>query len=217
MRPSKTPVTMIPSSLPTITGAISSVSLSGSVTSDISRSDVADITIELAEIYGVDINDVETTVDYITSGTLEITIPEGVVEAEVIDSLQQSISEVLDVHSSEVVVTIDDEGAITYSISGRTFTEVLALQEIAEQDNFADLVNANLLHKGSEISVETSVSNEDIEVVISATVDTTDATGTRDREVSITKLTQDYNLTDSNIQSNILKRSMFCIVFSSWW
>jgi hypothetical protein len=75
MPPSTSPSSSIPSAVPTITGEIASVSMSGSVTGEISTND---ITTEIAEIYGVDANDVETSVDYVTSGTLDIRIPENI-------------------------------------------------------------------------------------------------------------------------------------------
>jgi len=168
-----------------------------------STTEINQITSDLAEIYGVDRSEIETSVDYVTSGTLNITIPEGFADVEVIDLLQASISDVLGIHSSDVVVTIDDEGVVTYSASGNTFTEVSVLQQIADQDNFANLVSVDLLESGSDIFVEATSSNEDIEVVVLATVDTTDAIGTVDRDVAIIKLTQDHNFTNSIIEGNI--------------
>lgn len=193
---------MIPSGFPTITGAVSSVSLSGSITTDISVTDIIDITDEIAQIYGVDNNDFETTVSYITSGSLNITVSDDVNEDDVIESLQDAISSVLEVHPSDVIVSIDDEGIATFSVSGSTFAEVSALQSIVEQEGFADFVSNHLEEHRSEVSVESSTSVDDIEVVVSATIDTTDATGTRDVDSAITELIREYDLTESVIESN---------------
>lgn len=202
--PSKSPVTLIPSSFPTITGAVSSVSLSGSVTSDILDSDILDIAMELSQIYGVDENDVETTVNYITSGVLEIIVPDDITETQLINSLQESISDVLGIHLSDVVVTIDEEGVATYSISGATFAEVSGLQEITGQDDFADLVSDELRQIESDISVHSSTSNAEIEVVISATIATTDSSVTTDPESAVAELIQHYGLTDAQITGNMI-------------
>ena len=98
---------MIPSSFPTITGSVASVSISGIVTESMSQQEVDEVTSQLAEIYGVDVNDIETTVDYVTSGTLDVTIPEDVSESEAIEVLQESISDVLGVHVKDVTVVIE--------------------------------------------------------------------------------------------------------------
>lgn len=145
---------------------------------------------------------------------MNVTIPGDVTESEVIDSLKESISDVLGVHPSDVLVTIDEEGLAAYSISGNTFTEIKTLQEIAEQDDFFDLVNNDLRESGSEVFVEASSSNEDIEVLISAIVDTTDATGTRDPEIAITQLAQDYDLINSIIEGKLMKISWISVSIS---
>ena len=130
--PSRATSSTVPSAVPTITGAISSVSMSGAVTADMDASEISDITSELSDIYGVDPSDIETTVDYVTSGTLDIIVPDDLPEAEVIESLQDSISDVLGVHSSDVVITIDDDGVVTYSVTGASYEEVSAIQNNCE-------------------------------------------------------------------------------------
>ena len=115
---------MTPSALPTITGAIASVSMSGPITEEASLSEIVS---ELAEIYGVDERDVETSVDYVASGTLGITIPEDASESEVITALQSTISDVLGVHVSDIVVSIDDDGVVSYSISSDSYKDAEAI------------------------------------------------------------------------------------------
>ena len=198
-----------PSALPTITGAVSAVSISGAVTSDLPADNVADITTELADIYGVDPADVETTVAYTASGTLDVSIPEGVSETEVIESLQDSISDVLGVHPKDVIVSIDDDGVVTYSVTGATYAEAEVLQNIASEPNFAAQVTEDLEENGSTVVVESSTTDEEIDVVITATVDTTDATGTEDPTVAIADLTSEYGLTESNVESIIFMTLYF--------
>ena len=99
------------------------------------KDDINDITADLAEIYGVDRDDVEATIDYVSSGTLEVTIPDDIPQADAISVIQESISDVLGVHSSDVVVSFDDDGVLTYSVIGATFAEASGIQDIASQDN----------------------------------------------------------------------------------
>ena len=193
---------MIPSSFPTITGSVASVSISGIVTESMSQQEVDEVTSQLAEIYGVDVNDIETTVDYVTSGTLDVTIPEDVSESEAIEVLQESISDVLGVHVKDVTVLIEDDGSVTYSIHGASVDEVEAIQNIASQDDFASQITENLVESDSDVVVEAATSNEEIEVVISATLDTSDATGTIDVNDGVSDLTQELGLSESKVESN---------------
>jgi phenylpyruvate tautomerase PptA (4-oxalocrotonate tautomerase family) len=114
--PSIAPVSTIPSAVPSITGAVASVTISGTATEDLPAEEIENITSDLAEIYGVDPSDVETTIDYVASGTLD-----DVAEEDAIAALQDFISDVLHVHSSDVVVTIEDDGSVSYSVIGATY------------------------------------------------------------------------------------------------
>ena len=191
---------MVPSAVPSITGSVSSLSMSGTVSSELETSDLKDITIELADIYGVDVSDIETTVDYIASGTLDVTIPDGLSEDEAVEVLRESISNVLGVHPKDVVVTIDENGAVDYSVSGANYDEVASVQMIADQNDFATRITDELKEDGSLMSVESSTVNPDLEIMVSTTVDTTDATVKDDPAGSINELTEQYGFTDSTVQ-----------------
>ena len=56
------PVTSIPSASPSITGAVATVSMSGSVTEAVAVDDVQELVSELAQIYGVSEDDVDVSV-----------------------------------------------------------------------------------------------------------------------------------------------------------
>ena len=191
---------MVPSAVPSITGSVSSLSMSGTVSSELETSDLKDITIELADIYGVDVSDIETTVDYIASGTLDVTIPDGLSEDEAVEVLRESISNVLGVHPKDIVVTIDENGAVDYSVSGANYDEVASVQMIADQNDFATRITDELKEDGSLMSVESSTVNPDLEIMVSTTVDTTDATVKDDPAGSINELTEQYGFTDSTVQ-----------------
>ena len=191
---------MVPSAVPSITGSVSSLSMSGTVSSELETSDLKDITIELADIYGVDVSDIETTVDYIASGTLDVTIPDDLSEDEAVEVLRESISNVLGVHPKDVVVTIDENGEVDYSVSGANYDEVASVQMIADQNDFATRITDELKEDGSLMSVESSTVNPDLEIMVSTTVDTTDATVKDDPAGSINELTEQYGFTDSTVQ-----------------
>ena len=191
---------MIPSSVPTITGAVASVTISGVVTESMSQQEVNAVTSQLAEIYGVDLGDIETTVDYVTSGTLDVTLPEGVTNDEAIQFLQESISDVLGIHVKDVIVSIEDDGTVTYSAMGASVDEAEVIQSITSRDDFASQITEDLSENDSNVIVEAARSNDEIEVVISATLDTTDATGTIDVNEGVSDLTEVLGLTESSIE-----------------
>ena len=207
--PSLTPTSTIPSAVPSITGAVASVTISGTATEELAVEEIANITSELAEIYGVDPSEVETTVDYVASGTLDVTIPNDVSEEDAIAVLQDSSSDVLGVHTSDVVVTIEDDGTVSYSVTGGSYAEAEAIQNAAADAEFATEVTDDLVENGSTVTVESSTSNDDIEVVVSATVDTTDATGTVDPATAVADLTDSYGFTDSETEGNLCRIFLF--------
>jgi len=188
--------------MPTITGAIASVSLSGITTANISHGDIASISADLADIYGVDVEDIEITVDYIISGTLDVIIPEGVLQTDAIISIEESIGDMLGVHPSNVVVTIDKNGDVNYSVTGESYDAMEQIQNVASSTEFASDVTNRLNEKDSDIIVESSISTNEVEVVVSATVDTTDVTGIVEAESAIADLAQNYDFTESIVEGN---------------
>eukprot|EP00493_Phyllostaurus_siculus_P022269 UN22601 len=140
MLPSNLPSSSIPSAMPTITGDVASISMSGVITSEISTDE---ITSQIVEIYGVDANDVETSVDYITSGTLNVSIPEGTPEADALTALTESISDVLGVHPSDVVVTVDKEGAVAFSVIGESYNDVQDIRVLISNRDFVSEITIN--------------------------------------------------------------------------
>ena len=197
MTPSNLPSSSVPSASPTITGEIASISMSGIVTSEISTDDM---TQQIAEIYGVDANDVETSASYVTSGTLNVSIPEDIPKADAILALTESISDVLGVHSSDVVVSIDENGVATFSVAEETYDGVHNIQNMISDPNFATDITHDLHEGDSGVIVESVASHDEIEVIISTTVDTSDATGTTDPVEEVASLTQEYGLTDSIVE-----------------
>ena len=194
--PSISPITAIPSSHPTITGSIASVSISGSITEELSKADVDSITSELATIYGVPTSEVEIGVDYVTSGTLDVTIPSGVSDEEAVQGLEESISDVLGVHASDVVVTIGEGGTVVYSVTGASYDDISAIQNKTSGELFASQVDEDLKDNASQVAVDSATADPDIEVVISATVDTSEANITFNVVEALINLTDSYGFTN---------------------
>ena len=101
---------------------------------------------------------------------------------------------------SDVVVSIDNDGVVTYSVTGASFDEAKQLQEIALRDDFATQITESLIENGSDITVQSTTSDEEIEVFISATVDTTDGIDTVDAIISIESMAESYGLPESTVE-----------------
>merc|ERR1719483_257191 len=172
--------------MPTITGAISSILMSGVVTEGKSASDIDEIESDLADIYGVDTNDVETSIDYVSSGVLDIVIPEDLPVEESIIALQDSLADVLGVHPKDIVVSIDEDGQVSYSVSSGSFKEAEAIRVALFDFDFESRLEDDLEESG--IEVKSSSPNADIEISIAITVDTTDRTGTVDVNDAVAEL-----------------------------
>ena len=86
---------------------------------------------------------------------------------------------------------------MTYSVTGASYGEAEAIQNVTSKVEFASQITEDLVENGSPVTVESSIPNEDIDVFVSATVDTTDATGTSDPIVAIGNLTTELGLTQS--------------------
>lgn len=197
MKPSVSPISSTPSAVPTMTGAISSISMSGIVTTGISSDDIAT---QFADIYGVDSSDVETSTDYVLSGILDVIIPENIADSDAITAITESISDILGVHVKDVVITLDDDGNMTYSVIGKTFDDAQEIQNMIASTDFAADITSDLNEGDSGIVVESSTSNDDIEMIISAIVDISDATGTTNPVEEVDTMAQEYGLTDSTVE-----------------
>ena len=182
--------------------------MSGVVTQDIPADDIQEITTEIAAIYGVNKNDITTTVDYVTSGTLDVVIPAGLSDAEAAAAIQESLSEVLGIHSKDVLVTVED-GIVSYQVTGSSYAEAEAVLNKMKEAGFVSDLESELSSSG--ITVSNITSDNQIEAVISATIDTTDATATVDPVESIQNLTKEYGLTTSVVKSMQFFFSIFCV------
>lgn len=163
--PSSSPITSIPSTHPTITGEVASVIISGRVDEALSEDTVDDITSEIANIYGVDENDVNVAVDYVISGAFNVTIPLELSENEASTILEQFIGDALGVHSSKINVVIDEDGAVQYTITGKSHDEVESLLNNTLKTTFISDLNDLIIDSG--IVIDSTRSTETVNVIIS--------------------------------------------------
>jgi hypothetical protein len=139
--PSKAPSTEIPSALPTITGSVVFVELTTQVYSSMPPEEVQDIISIAEQEFGLMPGNVEAEVTYEIYGTLDVTIEGDYDEEELIETLKTALAESLNIHESDVEITIDPEtGVISYTISSSTAEDGLELQDsLALVDTTADI------------------------------------------------------------------------------
>lgn len=95
-------------------------------------------------------------------------------------------------------VTVDADGVVSYSVTAASFTEAQAIRDAAEATDFATQVTDDLSAAESEITVNSVTTSNEIEAVISATIDTTDATGTVDANDAVTNLAETYGFSEGS-------------------
>ena len=99
-----------------------------------------------------------------TSGTLNVSIDDAIPEVEAVALLEMAISDALGVHISDVVVSINEDGEITYSISEDTYDNAYSLFNDTSADRFISLVNEKLESTDSTIVLESVTTDNKIEV-----------------------------------------------------
>ena len=163
--PSHVPFTTIPSAHPTITGSVTSLTLSGITSDSMSVHEIDEITSDIAGVYGVTEADVVLTVDYISSGALNATIPSAMSHSEAVDSIEKSISDILGIHSSNVNVLIDDEGKITYSVAVDSYITAASMVNTTQQGTFVSQLYDALQNFG--IDLEDVAPEDDVDILVS--------------------------------------------------
>ena len=143
---------------------MASVSIHGQATAQITSESIDEITEQLALIYGVDDSDVEITVEYVSSGSLDIIIPDGTSPDDVVEALTESIANVVGVHESKVTVTIEDDGSATYSVTGSSYDDAFAVQNLTSSEAFVSALEASL--EDSSILVTSASRGDDIDISI---------------------------------------------------
>ena len=129
MSPSRRPTSSVPSALPTITGSVVFVELTKDVTASLTESEIQEIVEAAEEAFGLFPDNVEATVSYSISGTVDVSIDGEYEEEELVQALQESLATSLNVHASDVVVTVDPEtGVISYEVTSASAEAATALQ-----------------------------------------------------------------------------------------
>jgi len=169
--------TVLPSPAPSITGIVVTMSITG--TSETLNDTLLDsLASDIAKDFGVDDDDVVTELTYAVSGTLSLDGISNIDEtSEEFDSILEGIiSDILDVHSSAVSITVDSStGEVSYSVITDSSDAAESVQELVEQLSFVDDVNGELAQLLPDVVISSRTVDEDIIVNAVITVDATDS------------------------------------------
>ena len=169
--PSALPTTNLPSVAPSITGAVSLVELSRPVTESIDVDEVNDIQTEVADTYGVGIEEVNVDIVYQTTGTLDLSIGDDVDEEQLASDLEDELAALLGLHEGEIEVTIEN-GVATYVINSDSVETAEEIQSVLDNSETQSTLDEAV---GDEVTIDSMTVDEDITAEIVVTVDTTNA------------------------------------------
>ena len=116
----------------------------------------------IAGAYGVKVNDLATSTEYVTTGKILVTIPDSVSTEEALAALSESLASTLDIDENSIQLTIDSiSGEVEYSISTNDYSETTSiLDAMAEIDDLQlepELIVITDVYPDSDIASETSV------------------------------------------------------------
>ena len=176
-KPSVSPsfTTFVPSPAPSITGVV--VTLSLSTTDEILNvTEITALEANIAEEYGVSVDDVTVEATYSVTGSMEIDISDDLTETELVEILEQSIADALGVHARDVDVVYDAEtGEVTYAVSSDDNVAAEEIQESLQSTSFLNDLNDGLLTVIPEASVTSIEAEDNIEMELLVTIDASEA------------------------------------------
>ena len=117
--PTSVPTTTMPTSRPSITGAIISIEIGGEVTQELSSEELKNMTETIKEQFGISDDEIVLETTYKLSGVLNVSLPlpeDGVTEEEALEALEESLSELLGVHPSQIELSINEDGDVNMSL-----------------------------------------------------------------------------------------------------
>ena len=119
--PSNPPTTSLPTNAPSLTGSIAIVELVRPVTESVSQNELSNIESEVAETYGVDLEDVNVEIVYQTTGSIQMDASDSTLtEEELAEAFEEEIAILLGIHEGNVEVTIGNgvAGPMTRRLRG---------------------------------------------------------------------------------------------------
>jgi hypothetical protein len=172
--PSVTPTTPLPTAAPSMTGGVAIIELSRTVSKSVSETEIDNIQDEIAETYGVNVDDIVVDVVYSTTGSISLDIIDDTLSDEQLEeAIEDEIAALLGIHEGNIEINIED-GVAHYMITSESAESAQDIQDSINEPSsvvelsmaIAEALPVNVLH----VDVD-----EDIGSEIVVTVDTSGA------------------------------------------
>ena len=159
------PLTSLPTNAPSFLGLVVSVGITTPASGPLDDTEVEYLENLVAEAYGVDSEDLNTVTEYVTTGTLEVTIPDDITEEDAIADLITALSETLDVSEDSIAIEINPTtGEVTYTVATTDYDATSNIQEQLQDpalletlNESADIVNVDSVTPNDEIVADVTV------------------------------------------------------------
>ena len=140
--PSESPITSTPTTSPSFIGLVVSVGITTTATGPLETSEVEYLEDLVADAYGVDSDDLTIVTEYVTSGTLDVTIPDNVSTEVAIADLTTAMSQALGMSEDSVTIEVDLEtGEVTYFVSTDDYDATANIQDQLEDESLLETLN----------------------------------------------------------------------------
>jgi len=176
------------------------IELLKAVNMTLNASELANINSDVSNVYGVNEDDVTIEVVYETSGSLHLTLTDGVDLRELEEALQEELALILGIHESHVRVDVTNETAV-YTIVSDSVEDAKGFSSLLETANATSMID-KILSEQFGASVESIVVDDTIVADVVITVDTSDAKhNLADAAESVVNILTDdgYNTTATNM------------------
>lgn len=131
---------------------------------------------QLANEYGVEIDDISMDTTYIVAGTIHIDLPDDVIDDELETILEDVIADALGLHSSIVEVNFDPSTReVTYTIVNDDVNTASVIQDVLESSSFLDDVNDEISKALPSAGVSDVTTNDEIEMQVVVTIDASES------------------------------------------
>lgn len=159
--PSLSPLTSIPSAAPSFVGLVVSIDISKPTTIELDTSEVFNLQNTVAQAYSIDAGDLTTSLGYVSTGTIGITISNDSSTEAALDLLSASLASILDVPKDVIELEFDAESSeVTYAISTADYIAAEALidtlQNIEDIEIDSDLIQVSTINANTDIIAELS-------------------------------------------------------------
>lgn len=210
---SPTFTTMVPSTSPSITGIIVTLSLA-TTESTLSVAEVGALEAQLAEGYGVSVDDVTIAAEYTISGMLDLeNIPNDISSSELEEIVEQSIANALGVHPRNVETTANPTTSeVSYSVTSADHITATDLQTALNLPSFADELTSDITTSLPNVSVQSINADDEIEMKLEVTIDATEST--TDIEKANAEIISEFEDQGFSIDSESTNNKHLCLRYN---